>query len=110
MTDYVRIGDVLTVEEARVYIAPIVELLDEDRPFWVRDIDLSRLQMLDPWGCVLGQVYGDWISGVTALTAIALEREDFKLAERVSLATAVTHAEPVGLAWFELIRERKATV
>lgn len=44
-----------------------IELLDKVDTRWRDKIDLEELDLGDTGKCVLGQVYGDWWSGVTFL-------------------------------------------
>lgn len=41
-------------------VAKGVEWLDANRPLWIREIDLYRLEMSSPCNCVLGQTFGNW--------------------------------------------------
>lgn len=102
-------SEITTIEDAREYIAPIVTLLDEDRPGWSNLVNVETLQLMDPWNCVLGQVYESWLDGVNALETLVKTRGIDDVNVDVSYATAVTNSEPIGLAWFELIRERQAS-
>lgn len=43
------------------------ELLDRERPGWAREIDVHRLEVNSHCNCVLGQVYGTFLSGCFAL-------------------------------------------
>lgn len=42
-------------------------LLDEKAPRWFDHVELDDLNLGDIFGCVLGQVYGDYFSGVEAI-------------------------------------------
>lgn len=42
-------------------------ILDAYEPAWPERIDCTRLNMLNPWRCVLAQVYGDYHQGLRAL-------------------------------------------
>lgn len=45
-----------------------IALLDKKGPEnWRTNIDLSDLDLKDPWDCVLGKVYGTFSAGVLAL-------------------------------------------
>lgn len=51
----------------RLDVARGVALLDADRPGWRHLVDVKQLDMWDYKRCVLGQVYGDYLSGVREL-------------------------------------------
>lgn len=42
-------------------------LLDARRPGWDALIDLGKLDLNNPWRCVLGQTYGGYAEGVDTL-------------------------------------------
>lgn len=42
-------------------------LLDSWRPGWADEVNLKRLDMLDPNDCVIGQVFGDFDEGCDEL-------------------------------------------
>jgi len=42
-------------------------LLDAKRPGWVSEIQWSALELEDPLYCILGQLYGDYVDGFSAL-------------------------------------------
>ena len=43
------------------------DLLNERKPGWFRDMDLTRFHISYPWDCVLGQVYGGYRKGLQEL-------------------------------------------
>ena len=42
-------------------------LLDVERPDWFRLIDTEALNMEGAWSCILGQLYGDFETGMLSL-------------------------------------------
>lgn len=44
-----------------------VQLLDIVRPGWWQEIDTLILDIVHPWRCILGQLYGSYIQGKRAL-------------------------------------------
>jgi len=45
-------------------------LLDEVSPGWEKLIDLDILDLSDGHSCIVGQVFGDWITGLDHITSI----------------------------------------
>lgn len=41
--------------------------LDEFKPGWYLEIDISKLDLSNPWNCVLGQLYGSYATGTEVL-------------------------------------------
>lgn len=50
-----------------VPVERIANLLDDVRPGWFRQIDLGKLAMEDCSNCLLGQLFGQYGKGLTAL-------------------------------------------
>lgn len=71
MINFLRRRSTRTVDAVdAVYAARVAyaaEQLDRLCPGWRRNVDARRLDMSDPHDCVLGQLYGDYVTGVTAL-------------------------------------------
>jgi hypothetical protein len=57
MSDNELLEAIYAVEARRVVTAG-AELLDQARPGWAEMVDLENLNMLSPWMCILGQVFG----------------------------------------------------
>lgn len=53
-----------------------IKKLDDVRPGWEWEIDLDRLTMLSLRDCVLGQLYGDWATGLGELGLTLPEKHD----------------------------------
>lgn len=56
----------LAAREAVEQIIIAAQLLDVRRPGWFRRIDLGRLCMVSLYDCVLGQLFGDFSTGLHA--------------------------------------------
>lgn len=54
----------LTMDEARARVAKGAALLDERVPDWLERIDTSKLSLLSPCLCVIGQVFGNYYLNV----------------------------------------------
>lgn len=48
-------------------IQPAIDFLDERLPNWRDSINVDRLDMLNQFDCVLGQLFGDWQRGLSIL-------------------------------------------
>lgn len=86
-------------------------VLDEQVPGWTNRVDLDRLRMSSVHNCVLGQVFGGYLTGVTALGVSAdVVFTDWPNAESVILGFNGAGADFGRLdeAWKELILERRA--
>lgn len=46
------------------------------RPGWRDDLDVDRLDMGDPWDCVLGQLYGTYADGLRMLVRLGANVSD----------------------------------
>lgn len=57
----------MTIEDARERVAKGAALLDQERPGWAKAIDVGRLNIEACSRCVLGQLFGHYESGVTAI-------------------------------------------
>jgi hypothetical protein len=55
------------LESVKARVTKGATFLDEERPGWYRDIDLSNLDMNDPMNCVLGQLEGEFTRGTDVL-------------------------------------------
>lgn len=78
-----------------------INLLDADRPGWWIDVDTDILDIDDLYRCVLGQVYGNFTTGLVALSLAGGYGEGFN---RSSL-------QPVGALnqeWVKRIKARRA--
>jgi hypothetical protein len=51
-------------------VAEAARLLDEKYPKWENKIDVDKLNLSEPYACILGQLYGGWIEGKTAFFGI----------------------------------------
>lgn len=89
--------------------------LDANRPGWVQRINLDTLDITDPCGCIIGQVYGDYWRGPDELFTVT------DVEERVAAWCADEPARDLGFngegqydelegAWRELILARRAEV
>lgn len=54
-------------DKIREYVVRGAQLLDQVRPGWERDIDTERLDVSSVLNCPLGQLYGDYHTGVDAI-------------------------------------------
>lgn len=52
-------------------------LLDAQAPGWEKLVDLERLDITSPVGCMLGQVYGYYFDGLDALKITDLEASSY---------------------------------
>ena len=43
------------------------ELLDSVRPGWWNEIDIEELKMSHPYRCILGQLYKEYVNGISEL-------------------------------------------
>mgnify|MGYP001564744249 FL=1 len=93
------------------YVERGAEVLDRVYPGWWRKIDLDRLDMKDCSDCLLGQLYGDYRSG---LVKIGLpERPIWESIEWGFDADVITLVEDPNFsilrnAWVREISSRKA--
>lgn len=66
-------------------VVQAAKILDKKKPNWFRKVNLKRLDMLSPWNCILGQLYGDFTDGLFALgidlTALFVYYEDEWISE-----------------------------
>lgn len=58
-------------------IARGTALLDRERPGWRKRVKPSKLHLADCHTCVLGQVYGSFDSGLSALGLTYFDAEDY---------------------------------
>ena len=92
------------------------ELLDKKRPCWTAEIDRKGLDMQSLCDCVLGQLYGSYDAGLSALWPQTNWPQINANASHLGLNTtdgASTKAQGVHYAtlrkaWLELIEERLA--
>lgn len=84
--------------------------LDEKRPGWWREIDLSLLDIRSACNCVIGQLHnGRYVDGVAAL-GIEREAPDYGMELwRTDFAPVDAHWILMDLtdAWSELIQQRR---
>jgi hypothetical protein len=57
----------INTTQLRDDVARGAQLLDRDEPNWVDGVDLTRLRMYHVTRCVLGQTYGDYVTGCDVL-------------------------------------------
>jgi hypothetical protein len=88
------------VDRNRQLVADAVRDLDAYAPDWRSRVDVDRLNMDDARLCVLGQVFGSWITGLIALYDL----------EFVETADAFDWNFPVELWRDELTRPAGAAV
>lgn len=58
---------------ARTRAAKGAALLDQECPYWFTRVDITTLDITSKHDCTLGQVYGDWDTGMDILNS-AMER------------------------------------
>lgn len=56
-------------------IAAGVALLNEKRPGWYNEIDISRFDMNNPCGCVVGQLFGNFYDAMEAELGLVESQE-----------------------------------
>lgn len=82
------------------------ELLDTAVPGWHRVVHVATLDLGDPHRCVLGQLFGDYMSGVRALRIPIIEDVtlgfDMRIEEPAERIAALTQA------WLAEINSRRA--
>lgn len=90
--------------------------LDEHRPSWFKRISLRRLDMSSSSACILGQCYGGYLSALGQLVGFDSNgarahrwavASGFQ-APRVHYVDNTGNYERLGLAWRDLIMERRA--
>lgn len=48
-------------------VAEAAKILDKDRPGWENLIDINKLDLNDPYECILAQIYGNYSTGYKSL-------------------------------------------
>ena len=90
------------------------EFLDKKRPSWYRKVKLTDLRMYNPDMCVLGYTFGNFWDVLRKFQSdgdISRRTDDTAWAARHGFNVPVGRSgsyERLGLAWAELIRERRA--
>ena len=59
------------ISYAKAAVKRGVKALDKGRPGWEEEIDLTQLDLSSPSFCMLGQIYGDFSYGCSALSEAA---------------------------------------
>lgn len=91
-----------------------MELLDQERPGWKKEIDLNKLNMGGCVYCILGQIYGFFDDGLVALKIYypnpafdLLEVHDADLAEAAKYGFALGDYEDYSAAYANLTQAWK---
>jgi hypothetical protein len=82
-------------------VAAGVELLDRERPGWAAHIDLDRFDIGCCDDCTLGQLWGDYDLGRTALGILAYS------AERLGFNPELQDEPATQAEWVRIITERR---
>lgn len=93
MTEY----NLESVLEARVQRG--IALLDSARPAWREDIDTEILNVGDLTRCPLGQLFGDYCNGISALDSIMRARGEDAI---LPCEYGFEHEEWVGITYEDL--------
>jgi hypothetical protein len=95
----------MTRAEARQRVERGAALLDEKSPGWREKVDPETLEMSSGCGCILGQVYGDYMGGLHRLASNWWEVADTRLGFMVDGESDNDIADYVILqnAWLELL-------
>ena len=100
-------------EELRARVVAGAALLDESVPGWESKIDTSTLRLQSHTNCVLGQIFGDYTTGLTTLGLWdGVVREGLSEALAPVVDGLGFHAAHLGLyddltcAWVEYLGEK----
>ena len=81
--------------------------LDETVPGWVEKIDTEKLMMSSGPNCILGQVYGDYCTGLSMRTDTWAVRHGFDVPTSTRMGAFAEKYEALTKLWREKIRERR---
>lgn len=84
---------------------------DEHEPGWFERIDAANLELSDPCGCIVGQLYGNFHSDVGRVGSLRDAHEFGLILEDESDEDAPSKWETLTAAWRdEIARRRLATI
>lgn len=86
-------------------VARGAELLDQNWPKWEAKISLDTLDLYDPCGCVVGQIYGFYAFGCLSL-GVRAEGNQNNTFDHGFFAGKGVEAGPLADEWRRVIRER----
>lgn len=107
----------MTTDTYAARVARGAALLDEARPGWAREIAPDAIRMASCNGCILGQLYGEYVAGFRAVLAPQSNRRRFSASahgftlppdeqDASSVDEAMARFAALADAWRDAIRER----
>lgn len=84
------------------------EWLDENRPGWVNEIDLGRLELTSPCLCILGQLWGNYWSAVREMSLGDTAPLGFEVRPHLLVADRVAEVDDLEGEWRRVIEARRA--
>lgn len=96
----------MTIDEARERVVRGAALLDAKQPGWREKVDPETLQMRSECGCVLGQVFGEYVDGLLQVFTRKMDQPQWRYGFNVQWSPNRHQADFDRLqdAWLELLR------
>ncbi len=95
----------MTIDEARERVERGAKLLDAKQPGWREKVDPETLEIRSECGCVLGQVFGEYLEGLIQLFT-QMDQRSWRYGFNVQWSPKRSDADFARLqdAWLEQLR------